>query len=149
LFVYSCAIMCFSSSVLPVIWRWLYVLFVHNVINYLYLHCAVSVIDKELDLSSSSSSSVGATVHDEPWPLFLQFLNHIDSRQDSLDGGSAGRKAATYRLNNANTEYRQTIIHVSSRFRTHYPSVWAGEDGSCLRPRGHCDRHKLCSPYSN
>jgi hypothetical protein len=25
--------------------------------------------------------------------------------------------------------------------RTHDPSAWAGEDGSCLRPRGHCDRH--------
>jgi hypothetical protein len=30
-----------------------------------------------------------------PWPLF-QFLNPIHSRQDSLDGGSARRKTATY-----------------------------------------------------
>jgi hypothetical protein len=30
-----------------------------------------------------------------PWPLF-QFLNPKHSRQDSLDGGSASRKAATY-----------------------------------------------------
>jgi hypothetical protein len=39
----------------------------------------------------------------EPWPLF-QFLNPIHSRQDSLDGGSARRKAATYIQNNTNTE---------------------------------------------
>jgi hypothetical protein len=30
-----------------------------------------------------------------PWPFF-QFLNPIRSRQDSLDGGSARRNAATY-----------------------------------------------------
>jgi hypothetical protein len=30
-----------------------------------------------------------------PWPLF-QFITLIHSRYDSLDGGSAGRKAATY-----------------------------------------------------
>jgi hypothetical protein len=38
-----------------------------------------------------------------PWPLF-QFLNPIHSRQDSSDGGSARRKAATYTQNNTNTE---------------------------------------------
>jgi hypothetical protein len=35
------------------------------------------------------------------WLLF-QFLDPIHSRQDSLDGGSAGRKAATYTQNNTN-----------------------------------------------
>jgi hypothetical protein len=34
----------------------------------------------------------------------------------------------------------QTGIYTSSGIRTHYPRVWASEDGSCLRPRGHCDR---------
>jgi hypothetical protein len=34
-----------------------------------------------------------------PWPLF-QFLDP----QDSLDGGSVHRKAATYTQNNTNTE---------------------------------------------
>jgi hypothetical protein len=33
-----------------------------------------------------------------------------------------------------------TDIHALSGVRTHVPRVWAGEDGSCLRPRGHCDR---------
>jgi hypothetical protein len=39
----------------------------------------------------------------ERW-LPFQFANLIYSRQDSLDGGSAGRKAATYTQNNINTE---------------------------------------------
>jgi hypothetical protein len=36
-----------------------------------------------------------------------------------------------------------TDIHASIGFRTHDPSVRASEDSSCLRQRGHCDRH-LC-----
>jgi hypothetical protein len=45
--------------------------------------------------------------------------------------GSARRKAA---------RYLHTDIHALSRIRTHDPSDPASEDGSCLRPRGHCDR---------
>jgi hypothetical protein len=30
-----------------------------------------------------------------------------------------------------------------SGIRTHDPRVGAGEDGSCLRPRSHCDRREL------
>jgi hypothetical protein len=33
-----------------------------------------------------------------------------------------------------------TDIHALSGIRTHDPSIQAGEDGSCLRPRVHCDR---------
>jgi hypothetical protein len=33
-----------------------------------------------------------------------------------------------------------TAIHASSEIRTHEPSVWTGQDSSCLRPRDHCDR---------
>jgi hypothetical protein len=39
------------------------------------------------------------------------------------------------RINSNNTD-----IHALSGIRTHDPSVRAGEDSSCLRPRGHCDR---------
>jgi hypothetical protein len=56
-----------------------------------------------------------------PWHLF-QFPNLIHSRYYSLDGGSARRKAS------------------SSGIRTYDLRVGAGEDNSCLRPRGHCDR---------
>jgi hypothetical protein len=31
-------------------------------------------------------------------------------------------------------------IHALSGIRTHDPSVRASEDGSCLKPRGYCDR---------
>jgi hypothetical protein len=31
-----------------------------------------------------------------PWPVFFKILNPIHCRQDSLDGGSARRKAPTY-----------------------------------------------------
>jgi hypothetical protein len=34
-------------------------------------------------------------------------------------------------------------INAHSRIRTHDPSVRASEDSSCLRPRGHCDRHQI------
>jgi hypothetical protein len=74
-----------------------------------------------------------------PWPLF-QFPNPIHSRYDSLKGGSAGRKAATYTQNNTNTEQTHTDIHASSEIRIHDRRVRTGDDGSCLRSRGHCDR---------
>jgi hypothetical protein len=38
------------------------------------------------------------------------------------------------------TEYTHTNIHASSGIRAHDSSVLAGEDGSCVRRRRHCDR---------
>jgi hypothetical protein len=64
------------------------------------------------------------------------------SQQNSLDGGSAGRKAATYTQNN-------TDIYILSGIRTHDPSVWAGEDSSCLRPRGHSMLILHLKPWSS
>jgi hypothetical protein len=57
-----------------------------------------------------------------------------------LDGGSAHRKAATYRHNNTKHNKAHTDIHALSGIRTPDLSVGAGEDGSCLTPRGHCER---------
>jgi hypothetical protein len=74
-----------------------------------------------------------------PWPIF-QFLNPIQSRWDSFDGGSDRRKAATDTQNNTNTEYKQIDIHASSGIRTHNPSARAGKDVSYLRLRCHCDQ---------
>jgi hypothetical protein len=34
-----------------------------------------------------------------------------------------------------------TDIHALSGIRTQDPSVRVSEDGSCLKPTGHCDRH--------
>jgi hypothetical protein len=75
-----------------------------------------------------------------PWPVF-QFYNPIYSQQDSLGGGSARRKAATYTHNSTNTEYNNKDTHASSGTRTHDPSVTESEDSSCVIPRGHCDRN--------
>jgi hypothetical protein len=41
----------------------------------------------------------------------------------------------------------QTDINALSGIRTHDPSVWEGEDGSCLTPRGHYDR--LCYSFQS
>jgi hypothetical protein len=80
-----------------------------------------------------------------PWQL-LQFLDPIHS-QDSLDGGSARRKASTYAQGNTNRIDARR--HVFSGIRTHDPSVRATEDSSCLSPRGHCDRLTLLLPHIN
>jgi hypothetical protein len=55
------------------------------------------------------------------WPIF-QFLNLY----------TVGKTHRTQ-------TQMHTDIHASSGIRTHDPSVRAGEDGSCLRPRGHYD----------
>jgi hypothetical protein len=55
-----------------------------------------------------------------------------------LDGGSAGRKGQknTNRINAPD-------INASSGIQTDGPSAGAGEDGSCLRPRDHCDQLEI------
>jgi hypothetical protein len=70
-----------------------------------------------------------------PWPLF-QVLNPIHSRYDFSDGGSARRKATTY----IHTEQTHTDIHASSGIRAYDPTVREGEDVTCIRPCGECDR---------
>jgi hypothetical protein len=40
---------------------------------------------------------------------------------------------------NINTQTTLADIHTSKGIRTHDPSVWAGEDISCLVQPGHCD----------
>jgi hypothetical protein len=41
------------------------------------------------------------------------------------------------------TQNKRTNIHVSNEIRTHDFNVWAGEDSSCLGPRGRCHRPDL------
>jgi hypothetical protein len=64
----------------------------------------------------------------------LQFLN-LRQLVGLLGRGSARRKATTYHKHRINTD-----IHALSGTRTHDHNVRPGEDISCLRPRGHCDR---------
>jgi hypothetical protein len=67
----------------------------------------------------------------------LEAMNLIDNWQDSLDEGSACRKATTYK---GKHEHKTNAdIHATSGFQIHDPSVRAIKDILCLRPRGHCD----------
>jgi hypothetical protein len=75
----------------------------------------------------------------EPWPLF-QFLNLYTVGRTPWEGDQpVTRPLPAHRT--AQTQNKLTDIHASSGIRTHDPSVRAGEDGSCPRTRGHCDRH--------
>jgi hypothetical protein len=75
-----------------------------------------------------------------PSPLF-SFLIYTQSvgLLGRVTSPSQGRYLHTgqheQRINAHNTD-----IHALNGIRTHDPSVRAGEDGSCRRPRGHCDR---------
>jgi hypothetical protein len=51
---------------------------------------------------------------------------------------SVARQLPTHRT--AQTQNKHTDIHASSGILTHDHGVRAGEDSSCLRPCGHCDR---------
>jgi hypothetical protein len=69
---------------------------------------------------------VGATVHDEPWPLFHTFLiiqtvGMTPWAEDQLVERPLPTQA------NTNTEETQTNIYASSGIRTHDPSVSAGK----------------------
>jgi hypothetical protein len=57
-----------------------------------------------------------------------QFLDPIHSPQVTLDKGSVGHEASTFTQDCTNTEYRHTIIHVSSGSQSHDASVPVGED---------------------
>jgi hypothetical protein len=75
-----------------------------------------------------------------PWKLF-QFLDPIHSRYDSLDRGSASCKASTYTQNTNRLNAHNTDTHALRGIRTQDLSVRVSEDSSCLRQRGHPNRH--------
>jgi hypothetical protein len=56
--------------------------------------------------------------------------------QDSLDGGSVHRKAATCTEDSTQKQNKHTDIHALGGIRVHDLSVRASEDSSCFRPRG-------------
>jgi hypothetical protein len=75
----------------------------------------------------------GSTAFCLVWPLF-QFCDLINNWQDSLDGGSARHKAATY--TQVDTEQTHADINASIGVETHNPSV----ERANLRPPGNCDQ---------
>jgi hypothetical protein len=71
-----------------------------------------------------------------PWNASFHFTFLVlGSRYDSLDGGSARRKAATYTGQHKHRINAHTNTHASSGIWTLDPSVRASEDSSILRPR--------------
>jgi hypothetical protein len=85
-----------------------------------------------------------------PSPL-LQFHNlfYTDSRTSWTgisppQGSYLHTEQYKHRINAHNTD-----IHALSAILTHDPIIRASEDSSCLRPRGHCDRHYIIIIISN
>jgi hypothetical protein len=70
-----------------------------------------------------------------PWPLF-SFLILYTVGRTPCTGISPSQGLYLHKQN------KHTNIHASSGIRAHDPSVRAGEDCSCLIPRGHC--HRQC-----
>jgi hypothetical protein len=72
--------------------------------------------------------------------LLFQFLNPVHSWYE----GSLGRGVGLLQGRYLHTEQHRHRINAQTSMlrvgiRNHDPSVRAGEDGSCFRPRGHCD----------
>jgi hypothetical protein len=74
-----------------------------------------------------------------PSELILNYAPYR-SWKESLDGRSALSQGHLPTHDNKTTYETRRNSHVSSGIRTDEPSVYEGEDISCLRPRGHCPR---------
>jgi hypothetical protein len=78
-----------------------------------------------------------------PWPLFSFLILYTQSVGTLRRGGggiSPSQDLYLYTEQHKHKINAHTDIHVSSGIPTHNPSVRAGENISCLRPHGHCDR---------
>jgi hypothetical protein len=71
----------------------------------------------------------------------FQFLNPTQSV--GLLGRWISPSQGCYLRRTTQTQNKCRHIHALSGIQTHDPSVRAGEDISCLRSRGHCDRQSL------
>jgi hypothetical protein len=80
-------------------------------------------------------SIYGSTALFGPWLLF-QRLDFLHSRRTALTGNQpVARPLHTHRTTHHRTNTHRH--HASSELRTHYPSISASEDGSCLRAAAH------------
>jgi hypothetical protein len=80
-----------------------------------------------------------------PW-LLLSFLIFYTVGRTPWTGISPSRGHYLHTQDSTNTEKTHIDIHASYGILTHDPSVWAGEDSSCLRPYGRCDWPIIYSP---
>jgi hypothetical protein len=88
--------------------------------------------------------SVAFPAHSGPWPL-IQFRNHFftDGRTPWASHQPVARPLPTHRTTQTQNRRTHTDIDALNGIRTHDPTFRASEGNSCLRPRGHCDRHSL------
>jgi hypothetical protein len=73
----------------------------------------------------------------------VQFRNHFftDDRTPWMSDQPVAKPLPKHRTTQTqNKRIHTPNIHALSGIQTHDPSVRAGEDCSCLRRRGHCDR---------
>jgi hypothetical protein len=77
-----------------------------------------------------------------PFRIRYENINFTNSWLDSLSRGLPRRKTATYKGQHRRRKHA-CERHASSGIRSHDTSVRAGEDFSCLRLSGHCDRRHL------
>jgi hypothetical protein len=84
--------------------------------------------------SSSSSLPVAPTLERRAFVTRFVSLQFLNLRQSV---GLLGRVISP----SQGRYLTQTDIHALNGTRTHGPSIRAAEDISCLRPRGHYDRH--------
>jgi hypothetical protein len=77
-----------------------------------------------------------------PWP-FLQFRNifYADGRTPWTSDQSVARPLPKHRT--TQTQNKRIHIHAASGIINHDLGIRASEDSSCLRQRGHRDRHSI------
>jgi hypothetical protein len=110
--------------------------FCGNPLNYIFIHSFIH-------------SSMALQPFVGPWPL-LQFRNlfYTVGRTSWTGDQPVARQLPTHRVTQTQNKRTQTSMPLSG-IRTHDPSVRAGEDSSCLRKRGHCDRLNYVYTLSN
>jgi PDZ domain-containing secreted protein len=74
---------------------------------------------------------------------FFSFLIYTVCSTSWNGDQPVARPLATQRT--TQTQNKRTQIHALSGTRTHDPIVQAGEENSCLRPLGRCDRPEHCT----
>jgi hypothetical protein len=100
--------------------------------------CSINPIANPNTVYSHSYSLYGST---GLWTLadFFSFLIlYTVGRAHWTGDQPVARPLPTHRA--TQTQNQSTDIHASNGIRTNDPNVRAGEDGSCLRPCGHCDQ---------
>jgi hypothetical protein len=104
----------------------------------IYILCHTQQIAATGTLKSCLSLALQPFVGPRPLFSFLIFYT-VGRTPWTGDQPSQGRYLHTgqYKHN------KRTQTSMPCGIRTHDPSVRAGEDSSCLRPRGHCDRPKV------